>query len=251
MLADSGITEDGQIERALDQLDSASGGVLTIKLSDIEDALQRQYGALEIYFDTGQALVMYPDFEKIGDYVAEQLGEEPIAESVEEREPGERVLLTLQDGFELVELLPSELKAQSRALGICVGDKRYGYGKAIKAGRTKILSLQTQAGKPKFTFEIALGPDGQPEACIQVKGKANRIPGFPNMEGAGKFKPYEVDLVIQCLRYLGLDPTEVDDLEPALRELPADDERRWPAEWPRSNPLSTRKTFCDPATWLW
>jgi hypothetical protein len=152
------------------------------------------------------------------------------------------VLLTLKDGFELVELLPEELRDQSRKQSICVGDPRYGYGRAIKLGRTKILSLQTKAGKPKFTFEVALDQAGDVAGCVQVKGYGNRVPGWAYGEGRqGKFKQHEVEMVLECLDYLGCIPDEVDDIKPALDHM----------RGLRGNPVAPRKTFCDPVTLLW
>jgi hypothetical protein len=244
-IEDAGIQYDRQIQDALAKVYDATDGQLDIDLDEFLRARDQRYSAYETYVDTGMALVIYPDWDEIRNAVAYDLGEPPEKE-VEElpppREPGERVLLTLKDGFELVELLPEELRDQSRKQSICVGDPRYGYGRAIKLGRTKILSLQTKAGKPKFTFEVALDQAGDVAGCVQVKGYGNRVPGWAYGEGRqGKFKQHEVEMVLECLDYLGCIPDEVDDIKPALDHM----------RGLRGNPVAPRKTFCDPVTLLW
>jgi hypothetical protein len=83
-----------------------------------------------------------------------------------------------------------------------------GYGKAVRDGEIKILSLRRPSGKPLFTFEAALNDDGEIIDCAQIAGKANREPGFdlgkagPNAE----IKKDEVERVIDFVIELGLDP---------------------------------------------
>ncbi len=130
-----------------------------------------------------------------------------------------RIFHRFKDGAYVLELHPSELAAESRALGMCVGDPKYGYGDAIADGETKILSLRTAGGRPKLTFEVSVD-EGVPTVVEQIKGKANRLPGWDRArEGEGKMKADEVQKAITVVHQLGLDPYAVDDLEPALDHM--------------------------------
>lgn len=97
-------------------------------------------------------------------------------------------------GMFVVKLRPSELGAEGAALGICVGRKDMPYCRLLKAGEVNIYSIRTEAGKPKFTIEEKT--DGP--RIVQVKGKANRLPGFAS--GGSEFsKLDEVRLVVEFL----------------------------------------------------
>lgn len=178
-----------------------------------------RYPRYESYVDTGKVVCFYVDEDKFYDAIADQLeGVEPVIDV--DRTPEERVFMTLPDGFYVQELMPYELKDESKALGICVGDPRYGYGTEIARGRIKILSLRTASGRSKLTFEVELGADAQPVRVVQIKGMSNRLPS----------KPAETRMAIAVVRKLGLDPADVNDLRPALGRgvhLRNPDEEHW------------------------
>lgn len=102
-------------------------------------------------------------------------------------------------GMYVASLKPTELGKEGATLGICVGRKDMPYCRKLRAGEIAIYSVRTEAGKPKFTIEVTLDGSGNPVRVAQVKGKANRIPGFD--PGSTSFtKPDEVRLVVEFLR---------------------------------------------------
>jgi hypothetical protein len=118
-----------------------------------------------------------------------------------------------------------------------------GYVRAVREGRTKILSLRTPAGRPKFTIEAHVDKDGTIQGIEQVKGKANRLPGWDlGREGKGNMKVDEVEKVVELMEVLDIDPEEVEDLEPAVKAL------KGLPPGPSRNPLDEHCGFCRPAS---
>ena len=148
-------------------------------------------------------------------------------------------------GMYVARLAPTDLRHESKQLGHCIGNEQYGHPKALREGKTQVFSVRTEAGKSKFTIEMVqwsgaprrvaredAGPlsesGGQPhERCSrpewfwkvdQVKGKANRLPGF--LPGKTTLaKPDEVRLVTDFLMHLGFTPAairEVSDVRPGV-----------------------------------
>lgn len=118
-------------------------------------------------------------------------------------------------GFYVASLRPDQLAAESAALGLCVGDPKKRYKRDLIAGRIEIFSIRTEAGESKFCIErLVPGEawlDEENDKWIrkfvssdipQVKGVANRLPGFE--PGAWVLtKPDEVRLVVEFLQALG------------------------------------------------
>ncbi len=128
-------------------------------------------------------------------------------------------------GMYVIAMRPEQLRAEGAALGICVGRTEHGYRESLKKGRIKLFSIRTEAGKPKFTIEVSMGSHRQPlyTDIRQVKGKANRLPGFepgkPTLS-----KPDEVRLVVEFLLSLGYTPDDIraaNDIRGGVRALEA------------------------------
>ena len=102
-------------------------------------------------------------------------------------------------GFYVAELRPEQLRKEGADLGICVGRKDMGYDRRLREKLIQLYSIRTESGKPKFTIEI----DRLSGGVRQVKGKANRIPGFEPGHTATLTKPDEVRLVCEFLLFLG------------------------------------------------
>jgi hypothetical protein len=107
-------------------------------------------------------------------------------------------------GHYVVALKPSQLAAEGAALGICVGRADMGYKRRLQDGQIKLYSVRTEAGKSKFCIEIAprtsmTGRVLDKNEVAQVKGKANRIPGFTPEKPNLLTKPDEVRLVTEFL----------------------------------------------------
>ncbi len=140
---------------------------------------------------------------------------------------------TFRDGFYVAELPASALRQEGRELGICVGS--HGYPEKVRSGRTKIFSLRTAAGRPKFTIEADMMHGmSDPVAIRQVKGKGNRLPGF-DAGGGGTFKADEVAKLAEFIRSLGIDPAGVNDMKPAMRAL---------TDGKKTNPFPKSRRHC-------
>lgn len=141
-------------------------------------------------------------------------------------------------GFYVARLRPSQLTLEGMSppvgLGICVGGDSY--RNDVESGRMQIYGIRTPGGKPKFTLSVRLEKDqedepvffgdardyenagaealtaaGKPVAPFfdvsQVKGKANRLPGFdPESEVfKGEAGVDDVRVVVEFLAgYLGM-----------------------------------------------
>lgn len=132
----------------------------------------------------------------------------------------DHVVYTYADDTYVADLEPGQLAAEGAELGICVGQKRWGYFEDVKKGRTKMYSIRTPARRSKFCIEAAINADGTVEYIRQIKGKGNRVPGFDDAEGrVGRFKSGEVEKVLEFVRFLGVNPRNILDLRPALQAL--------------------------------
>ena len=120
-------------------------------------------------------------------------------------------------GMYVAELSAEHLKDESKELGHCIGNPTHGHPQLLKSGTTKVFSIRTEAGKTKFTIEQFIEDGEHPQqgkvnagTVTEVKGKANRLPGFE----PGKMemtKPDEVRLVVEFLvKHLGLTPSQVE-----------------------------------------
>jgi hypothetical protein len=153
------------------------------------------------------------------------------------------------DGFYVQDLLPSELPAEGKTMGMCVGRADMGYGKAVREGTAKILSLRRPSGKPLFTIEAATDLEHATtekphelriESIEQIKGKANRKPGFDlgkdremvagygqhperyamtKLQAAMGIKRDEVERVLEYVLSIDQDPMAIDDLRAAMAAI--------------------------------
>jgi putative addiction module killer protein len=151
------------------------------------------------------------DMTKIMQALDEELGETegPVAdvEDVIYRYAGsnDTVAGASSKGIYVVRLKPSQLGAEGAALGICVGRKDMPYCRRLKAGEIDLYSIRTESGKQKFTIEI----DKVSNTIAQVKGKANRVPGFASGDTTNFAKPDEVRLATEFLLHLGFTPARI------------------------------------------
>jgi hypothetical protein len=152
-------------------------------------------------------------------------------------------------GMYVARLKPKDLRREGATQGICIGREENGHPKALREGRTQVFSIRTEAGKPKFTIELArmavteMYPEmeepwafrkddlkevlGKPALAglrwgiAEVKGKANRQPGFE--AGKDKFtKPDDLRLVTDFLLSLGYSPeaiTAASDVKPGVKAM--------------------------------
>jgi hypothetical protein len=103
-------------------------------------------------------------------------------------------------GMYVLRLRPKDLAAEGKEAGICIGDPTMGYADDLEEGATEVFSIRSAKGKIRWT--ILRRKDGRDRWVLeQVKGKANRIPGFV-LERPGFVKPFEVREVTEFLAYL-------------------------------------------------
>lgn len=122
-------------------------------------------------------------------------------------------------GMYVALLRPEQLRQEGADLGICVGRQDMGYRDQVIDGTLDIYSIRTESGRPKFTISVYR----RLRQVSQVKGKANRLPGFA-AGGAVFSKEDEVRLVIEFLMSLGIHPADIErvfDLKAGLAGLRA------------------------------
>jgi hypothetical protein len=164
---------------------------------------------------------------EIEDLISEYEPEEDEEEDEEwtATPPEERVVYRFDDGFYVQRLTPGELAEEGKAMRMCVGREDMGYAAALRKGEIQILSLRTPGGRPKFTFEVDMD-GGKIKGISQIKGKANRLPGFDlgkaesrvpgRGQPSGKMKIDEVAKIFEFVTHLGIQPRSVYDLGPAI-----------------------------------
>jgi len=127
----------------------------------------------------------------------------------------EKEVAVLSNGYSVKALLDAdEIKTEGRAMGHCVGRNDMGYINRALGGEIQLYSIRDPENKALFTVEENNG------RIVQIKGQRNRLPGFG--PGADKMtKQEEVNAVLEWLTQRGIDPNQVADVGPALREMKA------------------------------
>lgn len=119
--------------------------------------------------------------------------------------------------WRLVRLRPGDLSLEGTRMRHCVGDRSMGYIEAVRDGDIEIWSLRSRDDKPRFTLEVE--PTEKGYNVLQLKGKANRLPGLTG-KGAEHIKwPEEIVFWEWLLPRLGIHPQSVEDLP--LRQMTA------------------------------
>lgn len=157
------------------------------------------------------SIVAMVNVDALDEALAEHLGQEaptpgPTTDNVVHTFDGtnESVSGASGRGMYVAQLTVKELRKEGATLGHCIGTEQYGHPKMLRDGKTKVYSIRTEAGKPKFTIE----QDARSGAILEVKGKANRLPGFEPGKNA-MTKPDEVRLVTEFLLSLGQTPEQI------------------------------------------
>lgn len=146
--------------------------------------------------------------------------------------------------WKLIKLETYDLPAEGLAMRHCVGTKGMGYMQAVKDGEIEIWSLRSRANKARFTLEVDqkfydadedtaaeearagremthfTAERQRGEAIKQLKGKANRLPGYAEAYGrSGVVKfPDEVTLWAWIFDQLDVDASTVADFK-AFRDI--------------------------------
>jgi len=218
-----------EAERAVAKIAKKTEHTIDVSVGDLTTAAKKGH-EIEQRWDTGDTFDVYAEWDKIAEAVAEALQEIEIPDDLNKPgtpPPEERVVYRWPDGFYVQDLVPSELPAEGKTMGMCVGQPSMGYGKAVRNGEIKILSLRRPSGKPLFTIEAGLSGAAPPhpghgkiDSIDQIKGKANRLPGFDlgkaGMPYANDMKRDEVERIFEFVE-MGTPVTvdNVDDLRPS------------------------------------
>jgi hypothetical protein len=194
------------------------GSEVEITADDFDDSFDLSIGQY-----SSDAVVFYYDADKL----EEALG--GLETSTEPKAPPEVVYRyggtndyaggASARGMYVAPLGAQHLREESKMLGHCIGSEQHGHPKALREGKTRVYSIRTEAGKAKFTVELARRSsvprpeneaqiDGLAWAIAEVKGKANRLAGFepgkPEMT-----KPDDVRLLTEFLLHLGFQPSAI------------------------------------------
>ena len=147
---------------------------------------------------------------------AKKIKRDPTPQKVVWRPPS----TTGEEGDYVALLSPENLGFEGRMQRHCVGRPGFGYGPRIERREIDIYSLRKPNTKAILTIEVGLDESGKPLSVKQVKGFANRLPGFDRGEHEEVTKIQEVMDVKKFIEdYLGLYPYNVEDLRPALNAI--------------------------------
>lgn len=216
-----------EIRVALDEIRDETDDVVDLSERELRET---RYGYELHDISTGIFFSMSPDLDSVENEIRDILSEEEFVPEHAATPPEDRVVYRFDDDSFVLNLDAAELPDESRALGHCVGDPRHGYVAAVLRKEAAIWSLRTAAGKPKLTIELEIDGYGKPVMVHQVRGKSNRYPGWAaGPPGKSKFKPDEVNKVIEVLEAYGLDP-DVQEMRVAI------DHMRGIGTWVKSNP---------------
>jgi hypothetical protein len=196
-----------EIEDALVEINHKTD--LNLDLNEIEKAANR-YG-IEISEYAQHYADADPDWDKLEEAVAAALedveGEGKAAEAIDE----DRIIYRFKDGGYVVDLLASELPAEGRGRGLCVGSKQFGFIQAVESGKNKIFSMRDADGTRLFTMQAILKPDGSFDRINQIKADNNELPGADDVEDIMEFLKEGLGVPFKKMK-------DIQDLKPALRE---------------------------------
>lgn len=218
-----------EVERAIKKIDDETNGDINLDIDDFDLQNRKRYPSIEVEWDPGvyfhatlDEVAVERDASDLLRERAEEMGGTAGKkyEELESAPPEERVVYRWPDGFYVQDLTIDEIKKEGPTQGICVHREDMGYLKAVRKGEIKILSLRRPSGKPLFTIEASLDKQGRIKDINQVKGKANRLPGF-DLGKVGDMYPIKRDEVERILEFIavGAKPLMSEDLELPLENI--------------------------------
>lgn len=155
------------------------------------------------YYGTGD-----PDWNKIEEAVRESLGGEEPEDEEESYE--DRIVYRYKDGWFVVDLLASELRAEGRGRVLCMGDPSMGYIQAVEEGRNKIFSIRMPDNKRIWSV-LGIVEDGKLRYIRQIRTDRNRIPGTGDLDRVLEFLQQGLGIPWKKIK-------DIQDLKPALRD---------------------------------
>lgn len=218
---DAASMPEDEIEKAISLADDEDPKFSdwNIDEKDVWSLIHDRWGSIDRESDyESWTISATPNWEEIVSDTVDQLDLEELEGSeaprhYEEHAPEERILFrgrqlgspedivetqrkpfALGDTYYAVDLIPSELKTETKRGRNCVGREENGYPAALRAGRIRLLSVRPETDENKwrrtYLLELVLdraNPTATLEELIegghidhveQIKGYNNRIPGF-------------------------------------------------------------------------
>lgn len=213
----------------------------------IEEKHFSKKNVLEMAFNwsKGQKRNVTNDLEDYADAImkGEQIPEQATVATISKEDIAKlgitQTYLAEEAPFKLIKLRPQDLAAEGRRMRHCVGDSPK-YARELAAGDIEVWSLRDRSNKPYFTLEVKTGihnygPDAaeiddegtdshkwakeRAKFVEQLKGKANRTPGYDERSSRGVTKPEEVIFWRWLLKKLKIHPEYVRDFS-GLKAMP-------------------------------
>jgi hypothetical protein len=236
-----------EVTEALKKTSVGEAGANVVRKAIDEKHFSKK-NVLEMAFDwsKGQKRILINELEDYADAImkGEQIPEQDSLATISKADIAKLGItsgyLAEEGPFKLIKLRPQDLAAEGRRMRHCVGDSPT-YARGVADGSKEIWSLRDRSNKPHFTLEIDTGihrykPDPseiddetsdshkwakqRAQFVKQLKGKANRTPGFAEQRGGSVTKPEEVILWKWLLKKLHIHPEQISDFSAARMTLP-------------------------------
>lgn len=236
-----------EVTEALKKTPVGEAGANVVRKAIDEEHFSKK-NVLEMAFDwsKGQKKKLIDELEDYADAImkGEQIPEQDSLATISKADIAKLGItsgyLAEEGPFKLIKLRPQDLAAEGRRMRHCVGDSPT-YARGVADGSKEIWSLRDRNNKPHFTLEVDTGihrykPDPseiddetsdshrwakqRAQFVKQLKGKANRTPGFAEPRSGSVTKPEEVILWKWLLKKLHIHPEQVYDFSAARMTLP-------------------------------
>jgi hypothetical protein len=236
-----------EVTEALKKTSVGEAGANVVRKAIDEKHFSKK-NVLEMAFDwsKGQKKKLIDELEDYADAImkGEQIPEQDSLATISKTDIAKLGItsgyLAEEGPFKLIKLRPQDLAAEGRRMRHCVGDSPT-YARGVADGSKEIWSLRDRNNKPHFTLEIDTGihrykPDPseiddetsdshrwakqRAQFVKQLKGKANRTPGFAEPRSGSVTKPEEVILWKWLLKKLHIHPEQINDFSAARMTLP-------------------------------
>lgn len=155
--------------------------------------------------------------------------------------------------WKLIKLIATDLRMEGTRMRHCVGTTGMSYIREVAAGNIEIWSLRDRNGKPRFTVEVDRGfyqSENKASYIKQLKGKANRKPGYAKVGSSEVSFQDEVLVWDKLLKDLGVNPRDVSDFGAACKLPSLGEENRVQASFATAGLVSVKTNFSDADFWL-
>lgn len=122
-------------------------------------------------------------------------------------------------------LKATELFGEGVDMRLCLSDPEIGYYSQVINNEIEIWSIRSKSGKRRFTIEIdakfrdAESPEEKGSLVYQVKGKANRLPGYKDAKSETIVFFDEVVFLMNLFFDLGIDVFSIEEMKKQALEI--------------------------------